>query len=157
MIIRKSEFARRCNVHKSRVSQWLKAKQIDGDAIVGDGRSAKIDAAVALKQLKARLSIDERFGLNGLSTRLDWLQADDDDLDDLAEAEAEADDLAEADHQRYVTVYDAKAAIDDLWVFIDLHVEAALNPHPEAAAAYQTLRPRLADAKWHAQGVEPPR
>ena len=150
-LMRKSEFAKRCNVDKSRVSQWLKAKQIDGAAIVGEGRGAMVDAAVALKQLKFRLSVDERFGLNGLGTNLDWWQADDDvdgDDDGLAEAEA--------DRRHHVTLYDAKAAIDDLWVFMDLSVQAALKPHPEAAATYQALRPRLADAKWRAQGVEPP-
>jgi transcriptional regulator with XRE-family HTH domain len=150
-LMRKSDFAKRCGVSKGRVSQWLKAGQIDGAAIVGEGRGAKLDAALALAQLKLRLSTDERFGWNGLSTNLDWLPADE-------EEEAEAADLAEAeaDRQRHVTLYDAKAAIDNLWVLMDLSVQAALKPHPEAAAAYLEARPRLADAKWRIQGVEPP-
>jgi hypothetical protein len=150
MKMRKIDFARACNVDKSRVSQWLKAKQIDGAAIVGEGRFAKIDAAVALPQLRLRLSVDERFGLNGLGTNLNWLPVAVDVEDD------EDDGMAEADRQRHVTLYDAKAAIDNLWVFMDLRVQAAMAPFPEAAAAYAALRPRLANAKWRAQGVEPP-
>jgi hypothetical protein len=73
VLIRESDFAQKCNVNKSRVSQWITAGQISGDAIVGDGRGAQLDAAVALKQLRERLATDERFGLNGLSTNLDWL------------------------------------------------------------------------------------
>ncbi len=73
MIISKSVFAKRCNVSPGRVSQWLSARQIDGAAIVGQWQRAKLDAALALRQLKLRLSVDERFGLNGLRTNLDWL------------------------------------------------------------------------------------
>jgi hypothetical protein len=151
MIMLKSEFAKRCNVHKSRVSQWLKAGQIGPEALVGTGRGAKLDSAVALAQLKLRLAVDERFGLNGLWTDLDWLPADE-------EEDAEAADLAEAeaDRQRHVTLFDYKAAIDDLWVMMDLRVQSTLKPFPEAAAAYLAVRPRLADAKWRLQGVEPP-
>ena len=82
MIMLKSEFAARCGVTKSRVSQWLRAGQIGPEALVGAGRSAKLDAAVALAHLRERLASDERFGLNGLSTNLDWLDAEDDDDDD---------------------------------------------------------------------------
>jgi hypothetical protein len=150
MIMMKSDFARRCNVSRGRVSQWLAAGQIDGAAIVGTGRNAKLDAATALSQLKLRLATDERYGLNGLSTNLDWLPVEDNDDDD-GMAEAEADRL------RHVTLYDAKAAIDDLWILMDLRLQATLKPFPEAAAAYLAARPRLADAKWRIQGVEPPR
>jgi hypothetical protein len=156
-LMRKSEFARRCNLSKSRISQYLSAGMIDGAAIVGTGRSAKLDAAVALAQLKLRLSTDERYGLNGLSTRLDWLPAEE---EENAEDEArEAADLAEAeaDRRRHVSLFAAKEGIDSLWVLVDLQVQAALKPHPEAAAAYLAVRPRLADAKWRLQGVEPPR
>jgi hypothetical protein len=147
-LLRKSDFARACNVDKSRVSQWLKAGQIGPEALVGTGRSAELDAAVALAQLKLRLSTDERYGLNGLSTRLDWLPADGDEDDGAAELEA--------DRRRYVTLLDAKSAIDGLWICMDHNVQEALRPYPEAAAAYQALRPRLAAVKWRAQGVEPP-
>jgi hypothetical protein len=149
-LFRKCDFARRCNVSKGRVSQWLKAGQIDSKAIVGTGRGAKLEAATALAQLKLRLSVDERFGLNGLGTNLEWLPAD--DVEDEDEWVAEA----EADRQRHVTLFDYKAAIDDLWVMMDLRVQSTLKPFPEAAAAYLAARPRLADAKWRIPGVEPP-
>ena len=147
-LMRKSDFAKRCNLSKSKISQYIAAGQLDGAALVGEGRSQKIDAAVALKQLKARPSTDERCGLNGLNTNLDWLP----EVDEEEEAEAEL----EADRRKYVTLLAAKSAIDDLWVFMDLSVQAALKPHPEAAASYQALRPRLAEVKWRIQGVEPP-
>jgi hypothetical protein len=60
--IRKSEFARLCNVSAPCVSQWISSGKIDGKGIVGEGRSALIDPAVALKQLKERLV----GGLGGL-------------------------------------------------------------------------------------------
>jgi transcriptional regulator with XRE-family HTH domain len=147
----KSEFAKRCNVDKSRVSQWLKAKQIDGAAVVGTGRSAKLDAALAPAQLALRLATDERFGLNGLNTNLDWNPDEVADDEDEAEIEAEL----EADRKRYVTLLAAKSAVDELWVCMDQSVQAALRPHPAAAAAYAGIRDRLAEVKWRIQGVEP--
>lgn len=147
-IMRKSDFAKRCNLSKSRISQYIAAGQLSGAALVGEGRSQMLDAAVALKQLKERLAVDERYGLNGLGTNLDWLP-------DVDEEEEEAE--LEADRRKYVTLLAAKAAIDDLWVYMDLNVQAALKPFADASAAYAELRPRLADVKWRAQGVEPPR
>jgi hypothetical protein len=158
MIMMKSEFAKRCNVSKSRVSQWLAAKQIDGAAIVGTGRNAKLEPAIALAQLKLRLATDERYGLNGLSTNLDWVPVADVDVDDVDDDDDYAWQVeAEADRRRHVTLFDYKAAIDDLWVMMDLRVQSTLEPFPEAAAAYLAARARLADAKWRIQGVEPPR
>lgn len=70
-LVSKAQFARECNVGKSRVTAYLKTKLIDGDAVVGSGRHARIDLEKARAQLRDRLSIDHRFGLQGLSTRLD--------------------------------------------------------------------------------------
>jgi len=70
-VVRKSDFAKMRNVSQGRVSQWIKAGQISGAAIIGEGRSAMIDSKLALVQLQERLSINERFGLNGLNTKLD--------------------------------------------------------------------------------------
>jgi transposase len=136
MTIMKSEFAKRCNVSKGRVSQWLAAKQIDGTAIVGTGRKAKLDPVVALAQLKLRLSTDERFGLNGLWTNLDWLPEGDED---------EADDLSDVERHRGVMVdlADVERMVDDTWVLSDYAIQGALKAHPEALAAYMGIRPRL--------------
>jgi hypothetical protein len=72
-LIRKSDFAERCNVTPGRLSQWLKDGKVDKDCVIGDGQRAPIDARPAPQQLKERLAPEERFGVNGLSTNLDWL------------------------------------------------------------------------------------
>lgn len=65
----KGEFARRRNVTPGRVSQWISEGKISGDALDGEGRSAKIRESVALRQLKAKLEPMQMTG-NGLGTRL---------------------------------------------------------------------------------------
>lgn len=69
-VVTKGEFARRCNVTPARVSQWLAAGKIDGDAIVGEGRGAQINVELAQAQLRQRLDVDQRHSGNGLGTRL---------------------------------------------------------------------------------------
>lgn len=69
-IVRKSEFAALRGVSAGRVSQWIAEGKISGMALVGAGRSAQINVAVATQQLRASLDISQRFGLNGVSTRL---------------------------------------------------------------------------------------
>ena len=59
-----------CGVTKGRVSQWLADGQISGKAIVGEGRAAMIDSEIAHAQLKERLDTTQRFGENGLNTKL---------------------------------------------------------------------------------------
>lgn len=66
MIISKAQFARNRNVSKARVSQWLKAGQIFGPALVDGG----IDEAIACGQLNVKLDIDQRLSGNGLATNL---------------------------------------------------------------------------------------
>lgn len=69
-IVRKSAFAELRGVSAGRVSQWIAEGKITGVALVGEGRSAQIDVAVATAQLRERLDVSQRFGLNGVSTRL---------------------------------------------------------------------------------------
>ncbi len=64
-IATKAEFAAMINVTRGRVSQMLASRQIDGDALIGEGRNARINVAVALAQLDARLDIGQRLGANG--------------------------------------------------------------------------------------------
>jgi hypothetical protein len=66
----KGEFARRRNVTPGRLSQWLSEGKISGDAIVGEGRNARIRESVACRQLKVKLEPMQMTG-NGLSTRLE--------------------------------------------------------------------------------------
>lgn len=69
-IVSKGEFARRRNVSPGRVSQWISERKIFGEALVGEGREARIRESVAISQLRLKLDIGQRLG-NGLSTRLD--------------------------------------------------------------------------------------
>jgi hypothetical protein len=62
-IVRKSVFASMCGVTPARVSQWLSEGKLTGEALVGEGRSAKINVAIALGQLRARLDVSQRFGI----------------------------------------------------------------------------------------------
>lgn len=62
-----AEFARRRNVTRQRVSQWVREGKIFGPAIT-DGL---IDEAVACEQLKVRLDISQRLSANGLATNLE--------------------------------------------------------------------------------------
>lgn len=68
-VVTKGEFARRCNVTPGRVSQWISEKKISGDAIVGEGREARIRESVAKAQLRLRRDVGQGLG-NGLGTRL---------------------------------------------------------------------------------------
>jgi hypothetical protein len=68
-LISKSEFARRRNVSPQRVSQWVAEGKITAPALVGAGRSAKINEAAAIEQLAGRLDTNQRQG-NGIATRL---------------------------------------------------------------------------------------
>jgi hypothetical protein len=70
-LVKKSEFAKAINVSVPRMSQYLSEGKIDGAAVVGEGQRALIDFDIALAQLKERLSVNERFGLNGLDTNLE--------------------------------------------------------------------------------------
>lgn len=69
-LIRRSHFAKLRGVSPARVSQWI-AKGLIHGALVGDGQTALINAPVAIEQLRASLDVSQRFGLNGISTRLD--------------------------------------------------------------------------------------
>lgn len=70
-IVRKSEFAEMRGVSPGRVTQWITAGHIGPEALVGEGRAARIRVDVATAQLRERLDVNQRFGLNGLPTRLD--------------------------------------------------------------------------------------
>lgn len=87
--VSKSEFAAIVGVSPGRVSQYIAAGQIYGEAIIGEGRYARIDAELAKAQLREVLDIGQRFG-NGLDTRLeadidaasyDQVEDDEDDED----------------------------------------------------------------------------
>jgi hypothetical protein len=68
-IVSKGDFAKLCNVSPGRVTQWITEGKITGEAIVGEGRSAKINAGIAQRQVGLRRDIGQSTG-NGLATRL---------------------------------------------------------------------------------------
>jgi hypothetical protein len=68
-VLSKSQYAVLKNVSAGRVSQWISEGKISADALVGEGRGAKIDVGRADADLRRNLDIGQRFG-NGLSTRL---------------------------------------------------------------------------------------
>jgi hypothetical protein len=69
-IMSKSDFAAACNVTPSCVANWISRGKIGPEALLGDGRAARIKFDVAMAQLKERLDPSQRFGLNGISTKL---------------------------------------------------------------------------------------
>lgn len=75
-IVSKTDFARLKNVSPARVSQWISGGKIDGKALVGEGRNARVDVELASEQLRSRLDLSQSVG-NGLGTRLDTAQAPD--------------------------------------------------------------------------------
>jgi hypothetical protein len=66
-IATKSQFAALVGVSAARVSQWIAARKISGDALVGEGRHARIRVEVAREQLRRNLDLDRRLGANGKS------------------------------------------------------------------------------------------
>lgn len=70
-IVTKSQFAALIRVSPGRVSQYISGKKLTGEALVGEGRLARIRVQPALAQLRTRLDIDQRLSANGISTRLD--------------------------------------------------------------------------------------
>jgi hypothetical protein len=71
-IATKSQFAALVGVSASRVSQWIAARQIWGDALVGEGRHARIRVEVAREQLRRNLDLDKRLGANGKARLGRW-------------------------------------------------------------------------------------
>lgn len=69
LILSKGEAARELNVSPGRVSQYIAERKIYGPAIVGEGRSAKINVTLAREQLRSSLDIGQRLG-NGIATDL---------------------------------------------------------------------------------------
>ncbi|MDP1642731.1 MAG: hypothetical protein Q8L59_11150 [Phenylobacterium sp.] len=69
-VVSKGQFAILIGVSPGRVSQMISEGKIDGDALSGEGRSAKIRVEVARAQLRERTDLGQRLG-NGLETRLD--------------------------------------------------------------------------------------
>ena len=82
-IVSKAEFATLCKVSGAAVSQWISSGKLTGNALVGEGRWAKIRVAVAMEQVNLRRDVGQALG-NGIATRLarpEPRDADDDEDD----------------------------------------------------------------------------
>jgi hypothetical protein len=64
-LVTKTKFAEISGVSGAMVSLWIKRRKIYGDAIVGEGRSARIVVDIARAQLKRTLDLSQRLGANG--------------------------------------------------------------------------------------------
>jgi hypothetical protein len=67
--VSKAEFAESIGVSPGRVSQYLAAGKISGEALVGSGRASRIRFEIAVAQLRERLDPSQMTG-NGRQTRL---------------------------------------------------------------------------------------
>lgn len=65
----KSEFARHIGVSPGRITQYISAGIIGPDALVGEGRTARIDVDRAKAQISTRRHVGQALG-NGLTTRV---------------------------------------------------------------------------------------
>lgn len=66
----KGEFASHIGVSAGRISQYIASGHIGADALIGEGRSARVNVDLAVEQIRARRDIGQSLG-NGLTTRLD--------------------------------------------------------------------------------------
>ena len=66
-IMTKGAFAAHIGVSAGRISQYIAEGKIYGEALEGDGRSAKIRPAIARQQLQKTLEPSQRFGVNGVA------------------------------------------------------------------------------------------
>jgi len=119
-VLSKNEFAARRGVHKSAVSHWIKDGRLYGDALVGTGRTAKINVAVAEAQLSRTLDLGQRLvhaASPGATAEPKALAVNDDAARyqkakaDAAEIEAErARRRMEEERGRYVLAEEARDA-----------------------------------------------
>ncbi|MBB5515779.1 DNA-binding XRE family transcriptional regulator [Rubricella aquisinus] len=68
VLVTKSKFAETLGVGKSAVSNWIERGIISPDAIVGEGRNAKINLEAAREQVRRNRDIGQSLG-NGIATR----------------------------------------------------------------------------------------
>ncbi len=68
VLVTKTQFARELGVGKSAVSNWIERGTISDDAIVGEGRRAKLNLELAREQVRRNRDIGQSLG-NGLATR----------------------------------------------------------------------------------------
>ncbi|RYE48330.1 MAG: hypothetical protein EOP24_07935 [Hyphomicrobiales bacterium] len=78
MEMSKGDFAGEVGVSPGRISQYIAAGIIGPDALVGEGRSARIRVELAKQQIATRRHVGQGLG-NGLLTKLDQAPAETDE------------------------------------------------------------------------------
>lgn len=115
-LVTKTKFAEISGVSGAMVSLWIKRKKIYGDAIIGEGRAARIVVDVARQQLKRTLDLSQRLGANGKVKFDDDPETADTVEDEIKRARLEQLSLAneharalrEAQAGRYILADDAR-------------------------------------------------
>ncbi|MCG5240082.1 hypothetical protein ACIU1J_01885 [Azospirillum doebereinerae] len=70
MQMSKSDFARHRGVSPAAVSQWISSGRLSGAALVGEGRTAKVDVAEADRQLATTLDLGQQMAQQTLRPAL---------------------------------------------------------------------------------------
>ena len=159
----KTEFAKLAGVSRARVSQWIAGKKIAGDALVGEGRHARIRVPVALEQLRRNLDLDQRLGANG-KARLDGepgsavvpdlIEQDikRQRLEQLALANAKAREEAAARTGRYIEAEEARQQLGRVASRMVTMFDVALTEFANTIAAHPPTSSRealqLLQATW---------
>jgi transcriptional regulator with XRE-family HTH domain len=143
--VSKSEFAAMIGVSRGRVSQWLRAGQIDDAALIGEGRAARINVEVARRQLDARLDLGQRLGANGKAL----VSFDDTDtalkaarLRQLELANERAADEAKLREGRYIVADDARQEMGRIAGRLIASFEGALPELADAIVANSSMSQR---------------
>jgi len=132
----------------SRASGWLGARQINGEALIGEGRGARINVEAARRQLDSRLSLSQRLGANG-KAKLDGAGSDPADaaikaerLLQLRHSNARAADEAAARSGKYVEADAVRQEMGAIAGRLVASLEGGLPGIADAVAARFELPPR---------------
>jgi hypothetical protein len=60
-VLSKSQFAKMVSRDASQVTRWLESGKLHGDALIGEGRNARINVPVALRQLNISLDLGQQL------------------------------------------------------------------------------------------------
>jgi hypothetical protein len=149
-LVTKTEFAKLSGVTGAMVSMWIKRRKIYGDAIVGEGRGARIVVDIARAQLKKTLDLSQRLGADG-KVRFDDDPETADTVEDeikrarltqLELANEHARALREVQAGRYVCSEDVRREMGKIAGRTLATVESALGEFATAIAAKSNLPAR---------------
>jgi len=142
--VTKAEFARLAGVDRSRVSQWIAAGQLSGEALVAVGRGERIDVVAARRQLGQRVDVDQRLASRArrgdAGGPLEALQRERLVALELANAEARAEAMMRSG--RYIEADGARVEMGRIAAGMISAFDGALPVFADAVAAGSTLAQR---------------